>query len=105
VPRDQELAAAFLLNLEKLGKRAMAVIKAEIEENYFGKELSFAAALLKRPDLVERAFTAVLGSAAIAIFELALNQVSAQFNIDVTIADLKPGSLGERLVSLSKNLT
>ncbi|MEO9294178.1 MAG: hypothetical protein ABI347_01095 [Nitrososphaera sp.] len=101
MPQAQELASAFLLHLENLlGKRAMAVIKAEIEENYFGKELLFEAALLKRSDLVERAFTAVLGSAAPAIFELALNQTAAQFNIGVIIAGLKPGGLGECLASL-----
>lgn len=102
--RAEDFAAAIISNLEGLlGKRAIASIQMEIEENYFGKELSLASALVQRPDLFEKAFMAILGSAALAILELAINAATAQLDMGVIFAGLKPGGLAECLTVFSKS--
>lgn len=100
----EEFASAFLSNLETLlGKRAMTSIKSEIEENYFGRELSFESALVQRPELFEKAFAALLGSAAAAIFVLAMDAAAAQLGMGAAFAGLNSGSLAKHLALLSSS--
>lgn len=102
--KAEEFAAAFLSNLENLlGRRVLSNIQSEIEENYLWKELSFEGALVKRPELFERAFVALLGSAAATILTLALEAAAAQLGMDAAFAGLKPGSLAEYLALLTKS--
>lgn len=102
--KAEEFAAAFLSNLERLlGKRAMANIRSEIEETYFGRELSFESSLVQRPELFERAFAAVLGSAAAEILKLAMAASATQLGMDATLAGSNPSSIAGYLELLAKS--
>ena len=103
--KAEEFASAFLSSLENLlGRYVLSSIQSEIEENYFGKELSFESVLVRRPELFEKAFTALLGSAATTILTLALKAAAAQLGMGAAFAGLKPGSsLAEHFALLSRS--
>jgi RNA binding exosome subunit len=69
---SSEQAKAALEEIESiLGPSMSARIFVRIEEDYFGNELDILHAMMTRRDLVEQAFSAVLGAPGRSIFEQA----------------------------------
>jgi RNA binding exosome subunit len=70
---SSEQAMAALEEIESiLGPSVSARIFVDIEEDYFGNELDILDAMMTRQDLVEWAFSAVLGEPGRSVFEQAL---------------------------------
>lgn len=88
-----------LRNLESfLGPRCYDVVIKRIEEDYLGGETDIRAAILRRPDLFERALIGLLGEMG----EILLVKVCAEIRFENNRLYSSPGDLARCIVTTPK---
>lgn len=101
VMQMQELRRAFVERMEfYLGARMTPIILREIEDEYLGGQMDAMTCFIERPDLFEKAFHGILGSASHNIIAMICEDIRSELNLPTSISYAHGGNLKECIMKL-----
>jgi hypothetical protein len=89
---------------EIFGPRVFDTLEAKITEEYLGEEMDLASALIKRPDLFERAIVSILGSAGVPALGAVLDKLQNKLDLGDCAEYSKLGDFPDWMASVTRGL-
>jgi hypothetical protein len=99
---SETIADALLGNLKGVfGSSVFSALSTKMTKDYLGDEMDIRTALINRPDLFERIFIGILGTAGERILAWTWDKLSGELALDKDIQYAKKGDLARCMAMIS----